>query len=154
MAQTGTLGRTPVILVVLLIVATCGAYVPIWYICIRPTLAKLKTETKLAPYLPYGLLVLYIVFIGAEAVHATSMSATGASADYFNSPLFVVYFLAHAILAARVVDILHEYSYCGLASIRCVAWLRAILLNAAYLQYEMNRLPAPVDGICPLPKDI
>lgn len=150
MAQSGTLGRTPVMLVVLLTIATCGAFVPIWYIRARPILARLKTETKLEPYLPYGLLLLYIVFICAAAVN--EMSATSASADYFNSPCFVAYFVAHAFVAARVVDILHEYSYGGLTSIRNVAWLRAVLLNAAYLQYEMNRLPAPVDGVCPPPK--
>jgi hypothetical protein len=152
MAKTGTLGRMPVPLVILLAIVTLGAYVPIWYIRTRSTLAGLRTSTKLARYLPYGLLFLYGVVLCAVVAEGASMFPTEASADRIFAFLWALYFCAHALLAARVVDILDEYSYEGLTLRRNVAWLRAIIFSVPYLQYEMNRLPTPVDGTCPPPK--
>jgi hypothetical protein len=156
MTQTGTLGRTPVILVVLLTIVTCGAYVPIWHIRTRTTLEGLNTSTKPPRYLPYGLLSLYVVavldvfLLAAAASYDPMVYPSDAGRFYY--AVATLYFCMHAVLAARTVDILEEYSYEGLTLRRNVAWLRAIIFSAPYLQYDMNRLPAPLAGIYPSPE--
>jgi hypothetical protein len=149
MAETGSLGRMPVALVILLVIVTCGVYIPVWFILTRSTLAGLKTSTKSPRYLPYGLLFLYGVMLCAAVADGVSLFPTEASATHLYSTLSALYFCAHALLAAQLVDILEEYSHEGLTLRRNVAWLRAIIFSVPYLQYEMNRLPKPVDGICP-----
>ncbi|MEW6532205.1 MAG: hypothetical protein AB1473_15325 [Thermodesulfobacteriota bacterium] len=149
MARKHTLGNTSLLLLILLIVVTLGFYIPIWYIRVRSTLAELKTTSRMPRYLPHGFLFLYVV---EALVLADTESRTFAKPGWENvvySFLVMVSLLSHAFLAARVVDILDEYSRGGLTSRRSVSWLRACVLPVIYLQYEMNRLPAPVDGICP-----
>ncbi|MFZ5865293.1 MAG: hypothetical protein ACOYXY_05375 [Thermodesulfobacteriota bacterium] len=149
MGKTDTLGKTSLVVVILLIVVTFGLYVPIWYIRMRSVLAELKTTSRMPRYLPYGFLFLYVV----EAwVLADTEPRTFAKPGWDNvlySFLVMVSLLSHAFLAVRVVDILDEYSRGGLTSRRTVSWARACYLPVIYLQYEMNRLPAPVDGMCP-----
>jgi hypothetical protein len=155
MAETDSLGRTPVILVVFLTIVTCGAYVPIWYIRRRSILSGLNTSTKPPRYLPYGLLSLYFVlFVDIVLVGAgVSLFPAAVSADEIYSIVSFVHVLVNMFLAFTAVDILDEYSCDGLTTHRSLAWIRAIVLSVIYLQYEMNRLPAPVDGVCPPPKD-
>jgi hypothetical protein len=149
MAKTDTLGKTSLLTVILLNLVTFGLYMPIWFIRVRSTLANLKTTSRMPRYQPYGFLFLLVVagLVGAGSEPLTL--AKFGSESFWYSFAFIVSFSAHAFLAARVVDILDEYSRGGLTSRRSVSWLRACLLSNIYLQYEMNRLSAPVDGMCP-----
>ncbi|MBM4328209.1 MAG: hypothetical protein FJ118_13725 [Deltaproteobacteria bacterium] len=149
MARTDRLGKTSLLIVILLILVTFGFYIPIWLIRARSTLTQLKTTSRMPRYFPYGFLFLYAVLVLAVIGVEPLTSAEPAWEDLLCSFLLIVDFFAHAFLAVRVVDILDEYSRGGLTSRRTVSWLRACFLSIVYLQYEMNRLPAPVDGICP-----
>jgi len=149
MAKGAMLGKTPWLIVLVLTFVTAGVYIPIWFIRARPTLARLNTTTRLAPYLPYGLLILYAVTIAAVMVSEMTASSRGEWPKQLDAVISMLFVVLAVFLALRVVDILHEYSHGRLTSNLTVSRTRAILLSITYLQYEMNRLPAPVDGKFP-----
>lgn len=144
MAKTKTLGRMPLLVVILLIVITIGLYVPIWFIRVRHTLAPLKTTTKPARYLPYGFLVVFLVALATGVVPPEDWPLqVSAWSGHLHFIVWAIYLGLHIFLALNVVNILYEYSGDGLALNHTKAQVRAIILSIIYLQYEMNRIPAP-----------
>ncbi len=120
---------------------------------------RTETSTKPARYLPYGLSLLYVVavlrvfLLAAAASPDPTMCPVDASADRFYSTLSAVYFVAHTFLASQWwTSSMSTRSATYIYAQHCL--VRATILSVIYLQYEMNRLPAPVDGICQPPEDI
>lgn len=145
------LRRMHPLVVLLLIGITFGLYIPIWYIRIWPVLSRLETPTKLTRGLPYALLFMNFAILALAIGTETPMLASLAESEWIGHVRYFVlapYMLLNWFLAVKVVDILYEYSDDGLTSSRTVSWLRACLLSIIYLQYEINRLPAPARELC------
>jgi hypothetical protein len=140
-----TLGRMPVIVVVLLMVITAGLYIPIWFIRATSTLARLKTTTKLTRWLPYGFLALSL--LGLAIGIDSDVVRPGRVGGLDSELLFLVWALyagSHIYLAFTVVEILYGYSGDTIISNVPMAQARTILASIIYLQYLVNRIPAPV----------
>lgn len=137
------MGGCQVLVVTLLIVITGGLYVPIWFIRVRRTLASLETTTKPARYVPYAFLLLCLVALATAALEADpSWKVSGWSGHL----LSLVWFLnigSHIFLAFNVVEILYEYSEGELIPNLRMAQATTIIASIIYLQYLMNRIPAP-----------
>jgi hypothetical protein len=149
MTKLGTLGHVHPAVVILLIVVTGGLYIPVWYIRRRSLLSSLKTPSVPPRYLPYGLLCLNVLVLAMSLTLEDSASLAlndGGWTQYLRSLVAGLYMLLNIFLAIRVVDILYEYSNDRLTSNYTVSRVRAALLSIVYLQYEMNRLPVPIDS--------
>ena len=114
-----------------------------WFIRVRRTLASLETTTKPARYVPYAFLLLCLVALATAALEADpSWKVSGWSGHL----LSLVWFLnigSHIFLAFNVVEILYEYSEGELIPNLQMARVKAFIATIIYLQYLMNRIPAP-----------
>jgi hypothetical protein len=111
---------------------------------------KARNTNEATRVLPYALLCLNFVGLvlasGTEVLTPSVLTESG-SIRHLDFPISAIYLLLNWFMAVKVVDILYEYSRGSLTSSRVASWLRACFLSIIYLQYEINRLPGPVQGM-------
>lgn len=142
-----TLGHSSVGLLVLAVIFTCGIYSFVWFFERRKQLEQLQTPTRLAKQWLVLLPVLAAVSIAAGIIGGESgdspFRGLGSLLNLVETALFI-------FISFVIRRILNEYYNQHLQLGVPISAVLTFFFTIFYLQYKMNRLPAPIETLTTL----